>query len=231
VSQYEEEGSLVDVEKRTKEIGKLLSDPTLFPVEFLSWLKRWIEQSGITLPVSSIIGTFTPGAGSLRPFPPGLLIPFAGATAPPGSLACNGQSVSRSEYDLLYAVIGVTWGSVDGSTFNVPDLRGRALFGIGAALALAQNDGIAEGPLRGPKHGHTHSLTLPDHTHSLPEVIKKGSVGATGTSTIFMDYPTTATATGNPATHPAIPGGVGPAGTPPDGPGHAGVLYVITAGA
>lgn len=64
-------------------------------------------------------------------FPTGIVTPFAGTTAPPGFLLCNGQAVSRSEYAALYAVIGVTHGNGDGvTTFNVPDYRGRFLRGV-----------------------------------------------------------------------------------------------------
>lgn len=47
-------------------------------------------------------------------------------TAPTGWLLCNGDAVSRSTYADLFAVIGTTYGSGNGSTtFNVPDFRGR----------------------------------------------------------------------------------------------------------
>jgi microcystin-dependent protein len=47
-------------------------------------------------------------------------------TAPPGSLFQDGSAVSRSTYADLFAVIGTTYGSGDGSTtFNLPDQRGR----------------------------------------------------------------------------------------------------------
>ena len=51
MSQFSDE-PIVDVEKRTKEVGQILGDPTLFPVEFLNWLKRYLEQSGMQLPAS-----------------------------------------------------------------------------------------------------------------------------------------------------------------------------------
>lgn len=38
-------------------------------------------------------------------------------------LLCNGQSVSRTTYANLFAMIGVTYGSGDGSTFNVPNFE------------------------------------------------------------------------------------------------------------
>jgi microcystin-dependent protein len=64
--------------------------------------------------------------------PAGAIIPFGGATAPSGYLECDGSAVSRTTYAALYAAIGTTWGSGDGSTtFNLPDLRETALVGIG----------------------------------------------------------------------------------------------------
>ena len=62
--------------------------------------------------------------------PAGLVLPFAGATAPDGFLLCYGQAVSRSTYADLFAAIGTTYGAGDGSTtFNLPDLRGRVAAG------------------------------------------------------------------------------------------------------
>ncbi|MGE4169567.1 MAG: phage tail protein [Candidatus Margulisiibacteriota bacterium] len=44
---------------------------------------------------------------------------------PAGWLPCDGRAVSRATYGSLYAKIGTTYGSGDGtSTFNLPDLRG-----------------------------------------------------------------------------------------------------------
>jgi microcystin-dependent protein len=60
----------------------------------------------------------------------GEVIPFAGATAPAGALFCYGQTVSRTTYAGLFAVIGTIYGAGDGSTtFNLPDLRGRVAVG------------------------------------------------------------------------------------------------------
>lgn len=48
---------------------------------------------------------------------------FAGSTTPNGWLLCDGSAVSRTDYAALYAVIGTTYGSGDGtSTFNLPNL-------------------------------------------------------------------------------------------------------------
>jgi len=61
---------------------------------------------------------------------PGLILPFGGSVSPDGWLLCHGQAVSRSAYPGLFDVIGTTFGAGDGSTtFNTPDLRGRAVAG------------------------------------------------------------------------------------------------------
>lgn len=47
-------------------------------------------------------------------------------TAPTGWLICDGAAVSRTTYADLFAVIGTTYGSGDGSTtFNLPPMAGR----------------------------------------------------------------------------------------------------------
>jgi microcystin-dependent protein len=60
----------------------------------------------------------------------GELVAWAGATAPSGSLFCFGQAISRTDYAGLFAALATTHGVGDGtSTFNLPDLRGRAVAG------------------------------------------------------------------------------------------------------
>ena len=62
--------------------------------------------------------------------PIGSYIQFAGSQAPAGFLVCNGGAISRTTYSALFAVIGTTYGSGDGSTtFNLPNLTDRFLQG------------------------------------------------------------------------------------------------------
>ena len=59
-----------------------------------------------------------------RPPRIGFIKTFAGTTPPEGTLLCDGSAVSRDTYSELFAAIGTTWGSGDGTTtFNLPDLR------------------------------------------------------------------------------------------------------------
>lgn len=52
------------------------------------------------------------------------------ATIPSGWLLCNGAGISRTTYSDLFAKIGTTFGSGNGSTtFNIPDLRDRYIIG------------------------------------------------------------------------------------------------------
>ena len=64
------------------------------------------------------------------------------ATAPTGTLSCDGSAVSRATYADLFGVISTTFGVGDGSTtFNLPDLRGVFLRGTGTHGTLAKANG------------------------------------------------------------------------------------------
>jgi len=66
---------------------------------------------------------------------PGTIVMYAGridSGLPEGWLLCDGAAHSRMEYADLFNTVGTTWGAGDGSTtFNVPDLRGKAVIGSG----------------------------------------------------------------------------------------------------
>ncbi len=72
------------------------------------------------------------------PIPVGTIIPSA-CSSVAGYLLCNGAAVERSTYAALFAAIGTTFGAGNGSTtFNLPDLRGRTLWGANTAAPLGQ---------------------------------------------------------------------------------------------
>lgn len=96
--------------------------------------------------------------------PAGAVIPFAMNSAPSGWLAADGAAVSRSTYATLFAAIGTTHGSGDGSaTFNLPDLQGIFVRGSGSqtisgttynkAFALKERDAF-----QGHWHDTQHTL-------------------------------------------------------------------------
>ena len=70
--------------------------------------------------------------------PTGIPVPWAApiSSMPAGYLHCNGQSVSRTTYSALFAVIGTSHGSVDANSFNVPDYRDMFLRGASDTRAV-----------------------------------------------------------------------------------------------
>ena len=102
--------------------------------------------------------------------PAGCLLPYAGSTAPVGFLLCYGQSLVRTEYASLFAAIGTTYGSADGTHFTLPDMRGRiplTLDNMGGSdagrLTMANTLGLTGGEEK-------HQLSvgeLAQHGHSL----------------------------------------------------------------
>ena len=55
--------------------------------------------------------------------PPGTILRNTDPYLPNGYLACDGSAISRTEYHVLYAIIGEHYGQGDGSTtFNLPSL-------------------------------------------------------------------------------------------------------------
>lgn len=59
-----------------------------------------------------------------RSFMSGMMVPYGSNVPPSGFLLCNGASVSRVVYPDLFAVVGTTYGSLSGSTFNLPNMSG-----------------------------------------------------------------------------------------------------------
>lgn len=78
-------------------------------------------------------------------------------TAPDGWLVCDGRALSRTTYSALFNIIGITFGSGDGSTtFNIPDLRGEFIRGYDAGR------GIDNGRVFGGSQNGTR-LTTDEH--------------------------------------------------------------------
>ena len=95
--------------------------------------------------------------------PAGVVLPYAGSTAPSGYLLADGSAVSRTTYATLFAAIGTTYGVGNGTTtFNLPDLKGK--IPVGKDAGQTEFDTLAE--TGGAK---THTLTtaqIPGHTHT-----------------------------------------------------------------
>ena len=98
--------------------------------------------------------------------PVGTIIDFAGDTAPAGYIKCIGQAVSRTvTYDALFAVIGTTYGTGDGSTtYNLPDLRRRVT--VGKEGTGTSELGNSVGDTGGEEDHALSTAELASHTHT-----------------------------------------------------------------
>jgi microcystin-dependent protein len=119
----------------------------------------------------------------------GTIVAWAHSTVPAGWLECYGQAISRTTYSELYAAIGTTYGVGDGSTtFNLPDMRGRSIFGeddMGGSSAdriTTAGAGFDGDTLGGT--GGAETVTLAQA--NLPNVTLTGTTGAGGDHTHTM---------------------------------------------
>jgi microcystin-dependent protein len=92
----------------------------------------------------------------------GAITAYAGETLPgPKYRWCHGtQTLSRTEYSLLFSRLGELWGVGDGSTtFNLPNLDKRFLVGFDSADAaydvVGESGGSATGSVSGNVSGGT----------------------------------------------------------------------------
>lgn len=105
------------------------------------------------------------GSVSGDTLPVGAIIPFGSDTIPENWLLCNGQAVSRTDYQQLFNTIGTTFGQGDGfTTFNLPNLQGKVVVG--------KNDNDTDFDTLGETGGEKkHTLTIaemPNHNHNMP---------------------------------------------------------------
>lgn len=113
--------------------------------------------------------------------PVGTIIPYAGATIPSNYMLCEGQELSRIEYDILFSAIGTTYGAGDGTTtFNLPNLKGRIITGVDSN----DTDFDVLGETGGEK---THTLTvdeIPSHNHGIRDTIDMNTLAGQNRSVV-----------------------------------------------
>jgi microcystin-dependent protein len=120
--------------------------------------------------------------------PVGMILPRAvyGDTA--GWLFCGGAEVSRTTYAALFALIGTTYGSGNGSTtFNVPDLRSKfirgELTGTTASIGATQASNVGS---------HTHDVAVEFNQDN-----NNGNVSLSGDPSVANQYKLFTTGTGS----------------------------------
>jgi len=86
---------------------------------------------------------------------------FAGNYAPNGWAICDGSLISIADNDVLFALIGTTYGGDGQTTFALPDLRGRAPIHQGNGYVIGQMGGTETVTLTANQiQSHTHAGSL-----------------------------------------------------------------------
>ena len=106
---------------------------------------------------------------------------FGGNFAPAGWMFCDGTQLPISENDVLFTLIGTTYGGDGQETFNLPDLRGRVPLHQGTDpkgnnYTLGQNGGVESVTIT--------TQQLPTHNHAfLASQAIAGQANASGNVT------------------------------------------------
>lgn len=88
---------------------------------------------------------------------------FGGNFAPAGWALCQGQVISIAENQVLFQLIGTTYGGDGHNTFALPDLRGR--FPVHQGTGAGQNAVL--GTMAGTETVTLTSNQLPVHSHPI----------------------------------------------------------------
>lgn len=122
---------------------------------------------------------------------------FAGTFAPLGWEFCDGQLMPISENEVLFQLIGTTYGGDGESNFALPDLRGRVPIHQvnveGNRFPLAQASGVEQVTLTVNQiaaHSHPLLATVADGTGANPQGSMPAQAPA-GIGIYFEDSPTT----------------------------------------
>ncbi len=88
---------------------------------------------------------------------------FAGTFAPRGNAFLDGQLLSISQNEALFALLGTVYGGDGRTTFGLPDLRGRL------PIHNRTGPGLNDFPLGSKAGNETEPISLnemPNHTHT-----------------------------------------------------------------
>jgi microcystin-dependent protein len=88
---------------------------------------------------------------------------FAGNFAPNGWMFCQGQTLPISENDVLFQLIGTTYGGDGEETFRLPDLQGRLPVHQGQ---LQGGSSYIIGEASGTEEVTLTTQQIPVHTHA-----------------------------------------------------------------
>jgi microcystin-dependent protein len=109
--------------------------------------------------------------------------------APDGWLVCDGSLLPISGYEVLYNLIGTTYGGNGTTNFAVPDLRGRSPLSFGQGPGLAN---YIQGQSGGAEAVSLHAGQVGAHSHALGVSSLAGSTATPGSGLVLGQNPATA---------------------------------------
>jgi microcystin-dependent protein len=149
-------------------------------------------------------------------------------------LYCNGAAVGRVTYSALFALIGTTFGSGDGSsTFNLPNYVNKFPIGAGSTAAVGATGGSKDAVVVSHTHTATTSVGDPGHTHQYNKWISDNAIDGPDSTTRYSGdihleiQPTVAATTG--ITVSVTNSTVGESGTNKNLPPYLGINFIIKA--
>lgn len=196
------------------------------PAQLSAELLDELDTGGGADSFAPFSGRVTPDGetGELMSLFTGIVIWRASNSERAGIVACDGaryNSVADPSFANLFADIGIQYGGTGATDFAVPDIRRRAVVGVGPTDAGGDSDGLA---LAARPDGlqHRHSVTDPGHAHGLergtgnqvPDNFRSVDVQ-------LLEQDAADLAANGEYVKTNVTGvSVGPAGTPLDGPAH-----------
>lgn len=122
--------------------------------------------------------------------PAGAIMFFGVKSIPDGWLICNGANVSRTDYAALFAAIGTTYGTGNGSTtFGLPNLGGRFLEGTTSTSEVGTYKSAGLPNITGSftSHGNTGSMQTTGAFTNGQSGVHSNSGGASDGRHVYMD--------------------------------------------
>ncbi len=106
---------------------------------------------------------------------------FGFGRTPNGWQACDGSLLSIAEYEILFTLIGTTYGGDGQSTFAVPDLRGRLPIHQGQGPGMSN---YVIGQMSGTETVTLITQQMPAHNHTVLATNAEATTGTPSTAVI-----------------------------------------------
>jgi microcystin-dependent protein len=93
---------------------------------------------------------------------------------PKGWVFCNGQTMAINQNQAIFSLLGTTYGGNGITTFQLPNLQGRAPLHFGNGFVLGETGG---------EENHTLQITeMPQHNHFVQAVTRPGTQQSAGSN-------------------------------------------------